>query len=357
MEKKGYSRRDFLQFCACGRSGGRVLGRSGVAQVVSAFEKKEKPAVVWMHFQECTCCSESFIRASHPIVADALLDVLSLNYTETLMAASGFQAEKSLHDTIKNNKGKYIVLVEGAVPTKDGGVYCMIGGKTAESILQEVSARMRRPWWHGAVALRTAACRRPSPIPPGATPIHKLVNKPVINVPGCPPIADVMMGVVTHLLVLGQIPALDSLGRPKEFYGRRVHDTCYRRANYDAGPVRGVVGRRERAQGILPLQDGLQGTGDLQRLLGGEVERGHQLSNPVGPWVHRVQRRGLLGQRPASISICPASPALVSRARPTPLAPPWELTTLAGVAAHAVVTNVRKKQVIAEVHAEDQKES
>ncbi|MGD0802079.1 MAG: twin-arginine translocation signal domain-containing protein, partial [Terracidiphilus sp.] len=93
MQQKGYSRRDFLQFCAVAATAAG-LGRSGAAQVVAAFEKKEKPAVVWLHFQECTCCSESFIRASHPIVADALLDVLSLNYTETLMAASGFQAEK-----------------------------------------------------------------------------------------------------------------------------------------------------------------------------------------------------------------------------------------------------------------------
>src|ERR1700676_4170772 len=138
MEQKGYNRRDFSQFCAPAAPVAG-LGRTGVAQVVSAFEKKEKPAVVWMHFQECTCCSESFLRASHPIVSDVLLDVLSLNYSETLMAASGFQAEKSLKDTIENNKGKYIVLVEGAVPTRDNGVYCMIGGKTAESILQEVS--------------------------------------------------------------------------------------------------------------------------------------------------------------------------------------------------------------------------
>src|SRR3954464_15662980 len=104
MQQKGYSRRDFLQFCgtAAAMAG---LGRSGVAQVVSAFEKKEKPAVVWMHFQECTCCSESFIRASHPIVADALLDVLSLNYTETLMNGSSFQAEKSLSEMPTFNKG------------------------------------------------------------------------------------------------------------------------------------------------------------------------------------------------------------------------------------------------------------
>src|ERR1700730_13426422 len=90
MQQRGYSRRDFLQFCGIAAAGAG-LGRSGVAQVVSAFEKKEKPPVVWLHFQESPGCSESFLRASHPIVADALLDVVNLNYQETLMAPSGFQ--------------------------------------------------------------------------------------------------------------------------------------------------------------------------------------------------------------------------------------------------------------------------
>src|SRR6478672_7772201 len=104
MQEKGYSRRDFLQFCTAAAAAAG-FGRTGIGQVAAAFEKSQKPAVIWMHFQECTCCSESFLRASHPIVADVLLDVLSLNYSETLMAGSGFQAEKSLQDTIKNNKG------------------------------------------------------------------------------------------------------------------------------------------------------------------------------------------------------------------------------------------------------------
>ena len=65
MEKKGYSRRQFLQFCTAAAAAAG-FAKSGVAQVVSAFEKKEKPAVVWMHFQECTCCSESFIRCIAP---------------------------------------------------------------------------------------------------------------------------------------------------------------------------------------------------------------------------------------------------------------------------------------------------
>ena len=91
LQQKGYNRRQFLQFCgvAAAIAG---LERTAVGQVAAAFEKKEKPAVLWMHFQECTGCSESFIRASHPIVADALLDVINLNYDETLMAPSGFQA-------------------------------------------------------------------------------------------------------------------------------------------------------------------------------------------------------------------------------------------------------------------------
>ena len=126
-----------------GRGSGRPERESRPAQVVSAFEKKEKPAVVWLHFQECTGCSESFIRASHPIVADALLDVLSLNYSETLMAAFGFQAEKSLDDTIKNNKGKYILVCEGAVPTNEDGVYCMVGGK--DGSLEPADALQRMP--------------------------------------------------------------------------------------------------------------------------------------------------------------------------------------------------------------------
>ena len=247
-----------------------------------------------MHFQECTCCSESFIRASHPIVADALLDVLSLNYTETLMAASGFQAEKSLSDTIKNNKGKYIVLVEGAVPTKDGGVYCMIGGKTAESILQEVSADAAAIVAWGSCA-SNGCVQAAKPNPTGATPIHKLVDKPVINVPGCPPIADVMMAVVTHLLVLGKIPGAGQPGQAEGVLWTPRARHLLSPAQLRRWIVCGVVGRRERAQGLLPLQDGLPRAGDVQRLFGGAVERRHELPDPVGARMHWVQRRGLLG--------------------------------------------------------------
>jgi len=233
MQAKGYSRREFMYFCGVAVAAAGIQ-RSAFGQVVDAFEKKARPPVVWLHFQECTCCSESFIRSSHPIVADIIFDTLSLDYTETLQAAAGLQAEKCRDDTMKNNKGKYILLVEGSVPMLNGGSCCTIGGRSALEILKEAAA-------DAAAVVAWGSCeshgcvQAAKPNPTAATPIHKIVNRPVINVPGCPPIAEVMTGVVTHLLLFGKIPELDSQGRPKEFYSRRVHDTCYRRPYYDAG--------------------------------------------------------------------------------------------------------------------------
>lgn len=233
MDAKGYSRREFLLFCGLATAAAG-LDVSGLTQVVQAFETKARPPIVWLHFQECTCCSESFIRSSHPIVADVIFDTLSLDYTETLQAASGHQAEKCRDDAIKNNYGKYILLVEGSIPTGGNGEYCMIGGKSALQILNEAAAGAAAIVAWGNCA-SNGCIQAAKPNPTNATPIQKLVNKPVINVPGCPPIAEVMTGVVTHILMFGKMPELDSQGRPKEFYSRRVHDTCYRRPYYDAG--------------------------------------------------------------------------------------------------------------------------
>lgn len=234
VRANGYSRRDFIKFCSM-IAAFMGLESSGIAQVVKALETKKRPAVIWMHFQECTCCSESFLRSSHPIVADILLDKISLNYTETLQAASGFMAEKSLQDTIKEHDGNYLLLVEGSVPTGANGAYCCIGGRSAIDILKEVAAGAKAIVAWGSCA-SNGCVQSAKPNPTRATPIHKIIkDKPIIKVPGCPPIGEVMAGIIVHLLTFDRIPELDRVGRPKAFYSRRIHDTCYRRPNYDAG--------------------------------------------------------------------------------------------------------------------------
>jgi hydrogenase small subunit len=232
--RKGYSRRDFIRFAGMMAA---FIGveNSAIGQVAKALETNPRIPIIWLHFQECTCCSESFIRSSHPIVADILLDKVSLDYTETLMAASGIQAEEALKNTMTKYKGEYILCVEGSVPTAADGVYCMIGGKTSMQILDEAAEGAK-----AIIAWGSCACngcvQAAKPNPTSATPIHKLVKgKPVIKVPGCPPIGEVMAGVIVHLLTFGKIPELDRMGRPKAFYSKRVHDTCYRRPFFDAG--------------------------------------------------------------------------------------------------------------------------
>ncbi len=231
---QGYSRRDFLQFCGW-LAAAAGIEATALPQVVKALDLKPRLPVVWFHFQECTCCSESFIRASHPIVADVLLDKISLDYTETLQAAAGKQAEEALHNTMTKYKGEYLMLVEGSIPTAANGVYCCIGGRTALQIAQEAAADAKAVVAWGSCA-SNGCIQSAKPNPTSATPFHKLFSgKPVINVPGCPPIAEVMAGTIVYLLAFDRIPELDGLGRPKSFYSRRVHDTCYRRPNYDAG--------------------------------------------------------------------------------------------------------------------------
>jgi len=349
MQSKGYERREFLRFCSFAAMMAGIE-TTALSKVVYAFEAKPRPPVVWLHFQECTCCSESFIRSSHPIVADVLLNSLSLDYTETLQAAAGHQAEKSLQDTIKNSAGKYILLVEGSVPTKDDGVYCTIAGRTAEDILQEAAKDAAAIVAWGSCASH-GCIQAAKPNPTGATPVHKLVGKPVVNVPGCPPIADVMTGVVTHLLVFGTAPELDNLGRPKEFYSRRVHDTCYRRPYYDAGLFVESWDDERARKGYCLYKMGCRGPVTYNACsvtkwngsVSYPIQSGHGCigCSEAGFWDN-----GPFYQHLASF------PGFGIESTADTVGTAVGLITLGGMAAHAITTNIRKRGLIGEAKQE-----
>jgi len=232
--KSGYSRREFMKFAAY-ITAYMGLSSSMVAQVAKSLEDTHRLPVIWEHYQECTCCSESFIRSDHPIVADIILDKISLDYTLTLMAASGHQAEAAKRATMEKYKGEYILCVEGSIPMGADGNYCCIAGRSAKDLLLEAAEGAKAIIAWGSCA-SNGCVQAASPNPTNATPIHKIIkNKPIIRVPGCPPIGEVMAGIIVHVVTFGRLPELDRLGRPKAFYAKRVHDSCYRRPYYDAG--------------------------------------------------------------------------------------------------------------------------
>lgn len=234
LRAHGVDRRTFLKFCTA-TAAAIGLEASMVPQVVAAMTNKPRLPVIWLHGLECTCCSESFIRSSHPIAQDVILNMISLDYDDTLQAAAGEQVEQIRKKIMKDYPGQYILAVEGNAPTKDGGVYCTIGGESFLNILKETAEGAKAVIAWGSCA-SNGCIQAAKPNPTGAMPVHKLISgKPVINVPGCPPIAEVMSGVLTYILTFDKLPELDRIGRPKMFYAQRLHDKCYRRAFFDAG--------------------------------------------------------------------------------------------------------------------------
>ncbi|MBM7866312.1 hydrogenase small subunit [Heliobacterium gestii] len=234
LRNRGVSRRDFIKFCTVmAASLGLDPGATGA--IAEALETKRRMPVIWRNFQECTCCTESFIRTQHPKAADIIMTMISLDYHETLMVASGHQAEEAAQKAMEENRGNYILAVEGAIPVKDDGMYCCIAGRPALDVLKEDAKHAKAIIAWGSCAVN-GCVQAAKPNPTGAVPVqHIIKDKPIINVPGCPPIAEVMAGVITHVLTFERLPELDSQGRPKTFYGHRIHDKCNRRAYFDAG--------------------------------------------------------------------------------------------------------------------------
>jgi hydrogenase small subunit len=240
LKARGVSRRGFLKFCVATTS---MLGLapSMVREVAAALAQARRPSVIWLSFQECTGCTESLTRSHSPTLEGLILNAISLDYHHTLMAASGDAAERAREAAMKENWGNYLVLVDGSVPTGDHEYFSTIAGHSNLQILKETVKG-------AAAVINVGTCAAyggipaARPNPTGAKPTGEILNadpetagKPIINVPGCPPIPAVITGVVAHYLTFGSVPELDSLGRPLAFYGDTIHDRCYRRPFYDQG--------------------------------------------------------------------------------------------------------------------------
>jgi len=234
LRRQGITRRSFLKFCSL-TAASLGLGPAFVGKFAHAMETKPRIPVLWLHGLECTCCTESFIRSANPLAKDVILSMISLDYDDTIMAAAGHHAEAILDEIIKEYKGKYILACEGNPPLNQDGMSCILGGKPYLEQLKKVAEHsMAIISWGSCASWGCVQAAKPNPT--HAVPIHKVIHdKPIIKVPGCPPIPEVMTAVVAYIVTFGKLPELDRQGRPKMFYSQRIHDKCYRRPHFDAG--------------------------------------------------------------------------------------------------------------------------
>jgi NiFe hydrogenase small subunit HydA len=230
-------RRDFLKYCGA-IAAMLGLSKSFIPGIANAIENaKARPPLIWLHFGSCTGCTESFIQGFYPTADEVILDILSVDYQETIMAAAGKQAEEARYATMEKYKGQYLVAVEGASLTGDDGNFLRIGGMTGIDIAKEVCA-------DAAAVINVGSCSfdggwvAGNPNPTGATGTQQatgLSPKKFINLPCCPVHPKWIVATVVNYLLLGRIPELDNKGRPKFLYKHRIHDVCERRAHFDAG--------------------------------------------------------------------------------------------------------------------------
>jgi hydrogenase small subunit len=259
MQAKGYSRRDFIRFCSAMASA-LALPAAFAPRIAAALDKGKKPILVWLEFQDCAGNTESFLRASHPTAAEVVLDVLSVDYHETIMAAAGKQAEEAMKAVVRDHKDGYIAVVEGSIPTGEGGVYCTIGGRSALDIAREVCGSAA-----ATIAIGTCASfgglPAAAPNPTGALGVADAVPgvRNLINLPACPANAENLTALVVHYLTFKGWPALDAYRRPLFAYGKAIHDSCERRAHFDAGQYVEAFGDEGHRRGYCLYKMGCKG--------------------------------------------------------------------------------------------------
>jgi hydrogenase small subunit len=253
------SRRDFIKVCSAAAAA--VGLPAWAAEKMAEDVGRSRPPVVWLHLQECTGCSESLLRTSHPDVASLILELVSLDYHETLMAAAGEQSEAALEAATAG--GGHVLVVEGAVPRKAGGAFCRVGGRTAEDLLVDAAARASAVVCIGSCA-SWGGVPSAAPNPTGAMGVpqvlaEKGLAKPVVTLPGCPANPYNLLGTVLQLATFGTLPRLDAQGRPAFAYARTIHEDCPRRPHFDAGRFAGAYGDEGHRSGHCLYRLGCKG--------------------------------------------------------------------------------------------------
>lgn len=337
--EKGMSRRNFLKMCTA-LAATMGLDFSQTDKVVHALESKKRVPVIWLQMQDCTGCSESFIRSTHPKAESVLLDMISLEYSEVLSVASGEQIEAARQNVLKNNYGEYVLVVEGSIPSNDD--FLTIGGMSAkETLLETAKGAMAVLAYGSCSSWGGIAAAKPNPT--GAVPVTDLItDKPIIRIPGCPPIAEVMTGVIAHIITFG-IPELDHLKRPKSFYRHRVHDKCNRRAYFDAGLFAESFDDEGAKQGYCLYKLGCKGpttyNSCAEMRWNGGVSYPIQSGNPcIGCSEQDFWDNGPFYSRMAKI------PGTQTTINPETIGLYATGVTVAGVAAHAGITAVKKNE-------------
>jgi hydrogenase small subunit len=193
--------------------------------------------LLWLETGVCTGCACSLLASDAP-PSESLVPELRLPFQETLMNGYGSRAIDELLATASAHTGKFVLLVDGAVPRGSARRMTTLGAGgdgnelTAEALVAGLAAQAAH-----VVALGTCASFGGIPGSGSGTGTHvsvaEIIGSLPIRIPGCPPNPSWIVSALTALL-RGEAIDLDSLGRPISCFGKTVHDACPRRDAFTA---------------------------------------------------------------------------------------------------------------------------
>jgi hydrogenase small subunit len=233
------TRREFIKLCLSSAA----LTLSGVLlpKVAEALDERgENVTVIWLEMMTCTGDFLSFANTLNPDVEQLIKDTINLEYQNTMMAAEGELALRHLYNVATREEGKYILVAEGTVPTRDNGFYGIIGYYEDGTPLTDIDAvKFLGQRAKHVIAIGSCASfggpYAASPNPSKSVPVHKVLKGiQVINVPGCPAHPDWFVGTLSHVILYG-VPNLDAMGRPRMFYENTIHEFCPKRQHFENG--------------------------------------------------------------------------------------------------------------------------
>lgn len=252
--KELISRREFMRWAVAAPASLSIAG-SFLPKLANALEEqiKEYP-IIWLQNSTCSGCSISVINTIHPSIKNVILEQilpgnrLILNYHGTLMAATGGLSVETAMKSAEKYAGKFVFIVEGAIPTKDNGIYGSIGEKDGKPLTMMEWTKFMGNKAMATLAVGTCAAygglSSAEPNPSGSKGVSEVyemlgISTPVINIPGCPSHPDWFIGTVAKILLYG-MPSeeeLDDQGRMKLFFGRSIHNRCINRDYLDDGII------------------------------------------------------------------------------------------------------------------------
>lgn len=257
-EDTGTSRREFMKYCSA-LAVLMGMGPGFAPQVAHALTKKKRPSVIYLHCAECTGCTEALLRNVGPFFDELIMETISLDYCETVMAAAGEASHAALLKAMKNPEG-YICVIEGGIPTKHGGEFGKVGGQTMLQLCSEVASKAMATIAMGSCA-SFGGVQAAAPNPSGAKGTNDAlahVGVKAINIAGCPPNPANFVGTVVHLLTKG-MPKLDQWSRPLMFFAQTVHDKCPRQKHFNKGEFAPSFTSKEAKQGWCLYKLGCKG--------------------------------------------------------------------------------------------------